>query len=212
MKKPLLLFMLIAVLSAGSACGGDEPTEATEVPSNDETNLLTQAPLSNSGQDSDSVASATVGMSTLLRFTEIIPGPDGYLVLENFTDVPVTLAGQHLCQGDMCFALPDEVVPSGETIIITTGDGEALEGLVVSNATIGDIRPADGEIGLYASTEWDDPQALLTYIEWGSTPHELTELAIEAGVWLEGSYAPAGANATRLYRDQDSGLWLWDSG
>jgi len=37
----------------------------------------------------------------------------------------------------------------------------------------------------------------------------MTPLAITAGLWMNGSFAPTSANATRLYR-ADTGLWLFD--
>jgi hypothetical protein len=47
-------------------------------------------------------------------------------------------------------------------------------------------------------------------MQWGSTPHELTGLAIDAGLWLEGGYAPTSEKATRLFRVKETGLWLFE--
>ena len=115
-----------------------------------------------------------------------------------------------LVQGTDYFELPDVVVESGDTVRVTVGDGEGLENVVATNATLGDLAPADGEMALFTSQEFDDPTAMIVYLEWGSTPHDLNPVAVEAGLWLEGSFAPTSATATRLFRVEESGLWIFE--
>lgn len=207
-NKTYLLFLVAILLLA--ACNGTNTTEDDEDATKAENGSTAEAESASSSLDSTVVASASEGMNSLFEINEIIPGPDGYVALKNFTDVPVTLAGQYICQGKDCFELPGEIVSPDETVKITVGNGDGLDGLVIADATMGKLQPADGEIALFASTNWDNPAALLTYLEWGSTPHDLTELAIEAGLWLEGTYAPAGSGATRLFRVEETGLWIWE--
>ena len=52
---------------------------------------------------------------------------------------------------------------------------------------------------------------MLIYLQWGSTPHQLTDLAIKAGLWVEHAWAPSGPSAIRIFVDPNTGLWLWDS-
>ncbi len=63
---------------------------------------------------------------------------------------------------------------------------------------------------LYGAPDPKDPAALEAYLEWGSTPHEGTAAAVASGRWRDGSYAPAGENAARLFVDLGTGLWLWE--
>ena len=107
-------------------------------------------------------------------------------------------------------SLPDAVVAAGETVRVAAGDGEGLDDVVASGATFGELRRPDGEMALFNSQATDDPAALMLYVQWGSTPHELTDLAIGRGLWLEGSFAPSGENASRLWRIEESGLWVWE--
>jgi hypothetical protein len=148
--------------------------------------------------------------SSFFSIEEVVLDPDGYVALNNFTDVPVTLDGLHLCQGADCFALPDEAVASGATAYIATGESPDVDGVVITGATIGVLAPSDGELALYV-VDPSDPERIIRYLEWGSTPHERTDQAVAASLWSEGSFAPSGDNAVRLYRDADSGLWLWDA-
>jgi len=152
----------------------------------------------------------TTPAQSYLAITEVGLGSNGYVSLTNFTTQLADLAGLFLCQGAQCSALPKALVPAGETVRVSSGDGKGLEGLIADHATIGELKPTDGEIALFASDKFDDPNALLAYLQWGSTPHLLTKLAVKAGLWIETSYAPSSDKAVRLYRVEASGLWLFD--
>lgn len=207
MTARIAAVLLMAVSVA--ACSGDDADEST----------TTDAPTTTSVEATTSTASAETtstiqrqpeGASAFFSIDEVVLGPEGYVTLNNFTDVAVTLGGLHLCQGPTCFALPDEAVESGGNAYVAVGEAPDVDGTIVIGATIGALRPPDGELALYV-TDPDDPEKLVAYMQWGSTPHDRTEQAIAKGLWLEGSYAPSGDNAVRLYRDLDSGLWLWDA-
>lgn len=137
-------------------------------------------------------------------------GEKGWVALTNFTGQPGNLAGLYLCQGKACFALPDESVPAGETVRISNGSGASVDNVIAKNATFGELRSADGEIALTTTENPQQPEQILFYLQWGSTPHELTDLAIDAGLWLEGGYAPTSEIATRLFRVKETGLWLFE--
>lgn len=153
-------------------------------------------------------SSSTTG--TLFTINEVGLGPNGYVALTNFTDQPASLGGLFLCQGAQCFALPDVEVAPSATVRVAVGNGTGLGGVVATRAAIGELRSSDGEVALVASQNVKDPKAMLMYLEWGSTPHDNTQTAIDAGLWLKGSYAPSATDATRLFR-QDTGLWLFDT-
>jgi hypothetical protein len=201
MKHNRFILTLLLVALALAACGGsDEDVEAT----------ATQDTASTGDTTTTTVQRQPLGASSFFAINEIGLGPNGYVALTNFTDVPVTTDGLYLCQGADCFALPDAVVAPGEAARVVVGDGTGLEGVVVTEADIGELRSPDGEIALYASPDFDEPGAMLVYLEWGSTPHKLTDVALAAGLWVEGSFAPTSEDATRLFRVEESGLWLFE--
>ena len=51
---------------------------------------------------------------------------------------------------------------------------------------------------------------MTVYFQLGSTPHALTQSAIESGLWVEGGYGPSSQNATRLFKVLETGLWLFE--
>jgi hypothetical protein len=195
MKRTWFFITLIFLLLAGAACGGENPTG--------DTSAAASPP-----EMEPAKASSRTG--TFFTINEVGLGPNGFVALTNFTDVPASLDSLYLCQGSACFELPDVVVGAGETARIAVGDGAGHEGIVATRATLGELRPSAGEIALFSSQELDDPQAMLVYFQWGSTPHKLTQTAIDAGLWVEGGYGPSSQNATRLFKVAETGLWLFE--
>lgn len=134
-------------------------------------------------------------------------GPAGYVALRNYVDVPASLGGLYLCQPPDCVELPDVEVEPGEVAVIAVGDGEDLDGVVMTNAGL-TLTPADGEVALYASRDVESTDDIRVYVQWGLTPHAGTKVAQEAGLWGTG-WAPSSERATRLFRNE-GGLWLFD--
>jgi hypothetical protein len=195
MKTKRVFFSLVLILLITAGCSGDDPgANATAAPTPPQA-----VPVK--------ITSAT---GTFFTINELGLGSNGFVALTNFTDVPASLADLYLCQGVECFELPDVVVNAGETVRIAVGDGDGHEGVVATHATLGDLRSSDGEVALYVSQELENPQEMLTYFQWGATPHDLTQIAIDAGLWVEGGYGPSSQNATRLFKDADTGLWLFE--
>ena len=195
MTRRTFFFTLLLFLIGGTACAGQpQPADETAAPPALQT----------------TTARVSSGTGSFFSINEVGLGPDGYVALTNFTDVPASLDGLHLCQGSQCFALPDAAVGPGETARVSVGDGSGYEDVIAAGATIGELRPSDGEIALMASPDVDDPGAMLLYFQWGSTPHDLTATAIEAGLWVEGGYGPSSPDATRLFKVQETGLWLFE--
>ena len=138
---------------------------------------------------------------------EVGLGSDGYVALRNYVDVPSSLTGLYLCQPPDCVELPDVEIQPGEVAVIAVGEGDGLDGVVMTNADL-TLTPADGEVALYASQDVENKDDLRVYLQWGLTPHAGTEVAQAAGLWGTG-WAPSSEGATRLFRNE-GGLWLFD--
>jgi len=200
-SRRLITVLLVLVMSLAACSSDDAETSTSSAGETVTTAAAVTASTARSQPD---------GASSFFAINEIGLGADGYISLTNFTEVPVTLDGLFLCQRPNYVALPDVTVEPGQTVRVAVGDGDSIENVVVTNADLGDLKPEDGEIALYTSQDFDDPAAMIVYLEWGSTPHGRSSVAVDAGLWLEGSFAPTSATATRLFRVEDSGLWLFE--
>ena len=135
-------------------------------------------------------------------------GPGGYVALRNYTDVAGTLGGLFLCQPPRCFHLPDVEVAAGELAVVAISEDSDLDDVVATWPDLA-LTPSDGEIALYASEDVNDPGEIRDYLQWGSTPHEGTATAVDAGLWQETGFAPSSEKATRIFHDE-GGWWKFD--
>jgi len=188
--KRLLLLLAGTLAVVVSACGGPSASSAP-----------TEGVIASPGR---------ADASWYFSIEEVGLGPQGYVTLRNFTDQPGSLGDVYLCQASGCVHLPDVVVKAGDIARIAVGGGSGLANVVMTGAKL-DLSPADGEVGVYGADRPRDKAAIRAYIQWGKTPHELTGVADDAGVWRKAGWAPSGPNATRLWKT-DAGLWVWDPG
>lgn len=186
----LTVIIAFALIVVAAACGGD-----------DENNTTPGA--------GEGTPHSGPGVGFYFSIEEIVLGPNGYVTIKNFTDTDANIGALYICQPPMCFDLPDAVVKAGRVARIAVGDGGGVDDVVATHTGLV-LSPSDGEVALYGSKDLDDPAAIRTYLEWGKTPHEATEVAVTAAIWLHGSYAPTAASATRLYRT-DANLWVFDA-
>lgn len=55
--------------------------------------------------------------------------------------------------------------------------------ILFSLRDIGGVDVSGGEIALYQSDSFSDPEAMLDYVAWGSTGHSQRGVATDAGLW-----------------------------
>lgn len=124
--------------------------------------------------------SAQISIGPEIMITEILPGD--VIELYNNTDNPVDVSDYWLCT----FPTYDQVnnfeiicgsytIPPGETLVICGWS----------------IDPLDGELGLYTINSFNSADAIVDYVEWGSTGHQRSSVAIAAGVWTTGEFIPS---------------------
>lgn len=77
--------------------------------------------------------------------------------------------------------------------------------LVVVDLTGSDITvdSADGEMALYVDNTFGSAQSMRSYVEWGSTDHQRSALAVSAGLWTTGEFTSAFNAGESLKYDGD---------
>ena len=181
MQKPalLLILMLVAVSCGGSETATPETTAAT---------TTTQA-------TTTTAPPPAAGREPVFAITEIVFGDDGYVAITNQGVGAGSLDGWQLCQKPKYIRLNGDLAP-GETLFVTVGRSDREGQVLNSSGRYGTLDPADGEMGLYLNSSFEDPDSLVSYVEWGSTGHGRAATAGEAGVWPAGDFVDAaGASA-----------------
>ncbi len=138
-----------------------------------------------------------------LALSRVVFAPVPYVTITNIGNGPAELGAHWLCQRPAYKQLPDLVLEPGDTVAIGLGTEsppdlvEYVAVLEVGRA-IGPIDIDGGEIGLYADPFFDSPTALVDYVEWGSAGHGRSDVAILAGIWVEGDFVELPPEATSM--------------
>ncbi len=100
--------------------------------------------------------------------------------ITNTGDADVDVNGLILCNFPAYAPIEGaDPIPAGATITVDAG---AL-GI--------DLADDQGEMGLYSVPEYENPDAILTYVEWGNDGHVRAPVAVAAGIW-DGGFVEAG--------------------
>ena len=146
----------------------------------------------------DQYSSITGGPRFVL--TAVVFGEDGYVEVTNVGSAAGSLEGHWICQ------LPAYFMAGGQ---LEPGESARFDR---SDSSFGSLNADSGEIGLYTSNSFGDSQAIIAYVEWGETGHGRSGVAIEAGIWAEGSaVATAGASMIRATEEQPTSADGWST-
>ncbi|NNE13890.1 MAG: T9SS type A sorting domain-containing protein, partial [Saprospiraceae bacterium] len=163
--------------------------------------------------NSDTLASDCAELSsnfiTVERFDsggpcQTVIGPPLSIVLNRVSDVSfifdiknigvdtIDVSDYWICKtGNIYINIGNAITECGEFgNILAPGD---IKGLNIS------LDNADGELAIYTSPTFDDPTAMIHYVEWGSSGHSRSDEAISAGLWSAGDFVPAIASGQSIY-------------
>jgi len=150
-------------------------------------------------------ASTTTGApgAAAIRIDEVVFAGDPYLVLANRGGGPGSTAGYWICRFPNYYGLPDIQLEPGERLAVPLGTGDVpdLVGVVATvdvELPLGTVSRMDGELGLYAWNEFNSPEAILDYVEWGSAGHARSAVAVAAGIWVDGGFVEVPAEVLAL--------------
>ncbi|MGB1031426.1 MAG: hypothetical protein ACPGWM_02370, partial [Flavobacteriales bacterium] len=95
---------------------------------------------------------------------------------KNIGNSMVNASGYLLCTFPTYVALAD-MEPTGSLMV--------MPGAIFTVSSY-DLDAADGELGLYISGPFGDPDNIIDYVEWGEAGHSRADEAEDAGIWTEG--------------------------
>ena len=187
--RGLITFVVLTLIVAACGTAGETATTSKSEPT---TTVAPETTTSTAGATTSAPAEETTTTTPPVsgaRFvlTSISLGDGGMVVITNIGDEAGSLGGHFLCQRPSYFAIPDVEVPAGGFVAISTGGNAFVPppGAITIDeiAAIGTLKPADGEVGLYASALFGSATDIISYVEWGSSGHGRSSVAAEAGIW-----------------------------
>lgn len=123
---------------------------------------------------------------------QVVFGEGAYVAVQNNGPAAGSLEGLWLCQFPDYASLPDIEVGPGRTVALAVGgvlpDLLGVVAVVDLRDPIDPIRRESGELALYSTDVFSDPEAMVDYVEWGTPGHERSVVAVAAGIWPEGGF------------------------
>lgn len=173
------LVAAIAGVFVLSACAGSATTttQATELPSTPTTEQVTTTP-------------PVVTIDARFLLSTVVFGDQGWIEVINTGPQAGNIHGHWIAIHPFYLELPSTIVEVGQTVRVSL-DPDADLGVVVGAAGLLPVLVAPaGEVGLYSSGNFGDPNSIVDYLEWGSGGHFRSTVAIAAGIWDENSVVP----------------------
>lgn len=184
---PAAVMLLIA-----AACGGDadEGTTTSQAPATAAPSATTGAPSVTTAAPDTTVADTQAPVTTAstpsggtgtASHPLVIVAVDfeaGFILIRNDGDEAYDLTGHWLCNRPAYVEFPSETLQPGRIIEMDT-------------ASLG-VNADDGEIGIYTSRDFGSADAIVRYVEWGSSGHGRSNTAVAAGVWEAGGFVDNG--------------------
>ena len=174
------------------------PPGVTAAPATTAAPASTAAPTTPAPPPTDAPAPGAV-----FAVTFVTMGPAGQdLVITNIGDATGSLAGLVLCQFPTYADLPAVELAPGEFVGVNLGGTVFLPppgAKDTFDVNIGRIKPGDGEIALYVGRDFGNPDTIADYVEWGSSGHTRSSVAVGAGIWSSGDFVATTTESTFLF-------------
>jgi hypothetical protein len=146
------------------------------------------------------VSSINLSAQDSVVINEILP--NGTVELKNVGGATVDVSMYQLCNFPSYMMIAQGNVICGNTMMMP---GDIL---VVDN--FNNLNMGDGELGLYINGDFSNPLSMLDYVEWGSSGHQRSGVAQNAGIWTAGDFFPAlSAGQSMEYAGAGDGSASW---
>lgn len=181
-----LILLIVAVALVGAACSSDaEETTTTAAPTTTEATTAPETTTTTEVAPTTTEAETTTSEAmvdpptAIFAITEVGFGSDGYIEITNISDSDASLDGYWVCQQPAYQQLAGPVA-AGESIRFAAADSR-----------YGSLDADGGAMGLYTSGDFGSSDAIVGYVAWGPSGHGRLQVAINAGVWTDGSTVDA---------------------
>ena len=118
--------------------------------------------------------------SSQIVINEILP--DGTVELKNIGTSMVDVSGYILCDFPTYQSIANSSLDCGSMMM--------MPGSLLAVNNFNTLNGQDGELGLYTSSNFSNPNAIIDYVEWGSSGHQRSSVAIAAQIWTMGDFVP----------------------
>lgn len=201
-------FAAIALLLMLSACTGSGTSPDSEGGSTLEP--TTPSPTTTVQGDEEGTTAPETTTTTIItgnaRFVigSVVFGESGTIEIGNLGPDAGDLTGFWVAIHPYYLEIPSTVIAPGKAITVSIAEESDPELVIPAAGLLPTLKSGSGEIGLYSSGGFGDPDAIVDYVEWGSTGHTRSIVAIAAGLWPEDQAIVIDGSATGLTAEDRS--------
>ena len=122
---------------------------------------------------------------------------NGDVEIRNTGATTVDISSYWLCN----FSSSPRYEQFANATIVCGGDLILDPGEIVTVTSVVGVNPADGEMGLYTTNNFGSSAAMIDYVEWGSTGHGRSGVAVGAGIWSTGDFVSSFSAGQSIHYD-----------
>lgn len=210
--------LAVTLLLAG--CSGDDDTGPPTTAAVGATTTTISGMTTTTTQVAEVTVPAATFPSTTVTTTTIVPTagalsltrivfiPTPYVTVTNVGNEPTDLGDHWLVAGAARHRLPALEMATGATVVIGIGEEPppVITGTVAGfdlGPVLGPVLVEDGEMALFSAARFAEPAAMVDYVEWGSSGHRRSAVAVEAGLWEARAFVPVPPEAQALSSSGD---------
>ncbi|NNF32782.1 MAG: T9SS type A sorting domain-containing protein, partial [Saprospiraceae bacterium] len=131
---------------------------------------------------------------------------NGDIEIINTGSTSVDISTMFLCQFPTYLLMSELTIVCGDDLILDPG-----EAVVVGSGL--NLSRADGELAIYSGSNFTNSDFIVDYVEWGSSGHQRSNVAANAGIWGVGDFIPAvSGNNSLLYDGSGDTSGDWSEG
>ena len=187
--------LLLAACSSGGASDAGTTSTLTPAPP-----VSTASSVPASGETTSTEETSTTVVTGNARFIigSVVFGDQGTIEVGNLGPDSGDLTGYWLAIDPFYLELPSTVLAPGTALIVSIAQDADPTLVVAAAGLLPTLTGTSGEIGLYRTGVFGDPEAIVDYVEWGSPGHVRSTVAIAAGLWPEDEVVPTDGSVTGL--------------
>jgi hypothetical protein len=206
MRALRLLVATAAIAASGAACGDSTtttlaqpttspaPTTTTTAAAVPTTVATTTTPTSlPPDTEAPPPPDADADAAAAFAITAIAFGDSGFIQISNVGNAAGDPGGHWLCQRPAYYEIPSVALGPGQSVWVAADKDDlqfvgAVVAAVDAAGTLGRLAASSGEVALYAGRDFSDPGAIVDYVEWGTSGHGRSGVAVDAGIWPAGGF------------------------
>lgn len=203
MKRAAIALVLVLSACTNGGTSSDSAAGSTLEPT---TPSPTTAAPGGAGETTvpDTTSTTIVTGNATFVIGSVVFGDEGTIEIGNLGPDSGDLSGFWIAIHPYYLEIPSTIIAPGKAITVSVAESADPELVIPAAGLLPPLKSGSGEIGLYSSGGFGDPDAIVDYVEWGSAGHVRTSVAVEAGLWPEDQAIVIDGTATGLTAEDRS--------